>query len=87
MTSYAVTLNMDFTKTVYLHAESEAEAQEKAEALIRNNQKSLSNLGYSIGDIDVIETSECLHPNKARRADRMRHALQVQAERRVFHVD
>ena len=78
---------MDFTKTVYLHADSEAEAGQKAEDLIRKNQKSLSNMGYSIGDVDVVETSECMHPNKARMADRMRHAQKVADERRVYHVD
>ena len=83
MTSYEVTLNMDYTKTIYVHAQSDSEAAVKAENYIRDKQATISNLGYSIGDVDVVDVSACPHPNKAIRARRI-----AEAERkRVYHVD
>jgi hypothetical protein len=83
MTSYEVTLNMDYTKTIYVHAESDDEAAVKAEDYIRRKQSSISNLGYSIGDVDVVDVSACPHPNKAIRARRIAEA----DRKRVYHVD
>lgn len=87
MTSYEVTLNMDYTKTVYVHAESDDDAAVKAEDYIRRKQTSISRMGYSIGDVDLICVSACPHPNKAKRAKRIADAIADAEERRVYHVD
>ena len=87
MRSYEVVMNMDFTKTTYVRAESPEEPREVAEERERNHQKTLSKNGYSIGDVDILQVEECLHPNLKKRADfvaRMQHA--VRERERIYHA-
>ena len=87
MRSYQVVMNMDFTKTSYVRAESPEEARQLAEERERNYQKTLSKNGYSIGDVDIIQVEECLHPNLKKRAEmvaRMQHA--VRERERIHHA-
>jgi len=87
MKSYQVVMNMDFTKTTYVKADSPEDARNIAEERERNHQKTLLKSGYSIGDIDVIQTIESDHPNIARRAEavsRMHHA--VRERERIYHA-
>jgi hypothetical protein len=87
MQSYQVVMNMDFTKTTYVKAEDPDQARYLAEERERNHQKTLMKNGYSIGDVDVIQVEECVHPNLKKRADmvaRMQHA--VRQRERIYHA-
>lgn len=87
MRSYEVVMNMDFTKTAYVRADSPEEARKIAEERERNHQKTLSKNGYSIGDVDILQVEECLHPNLKKRADmvaRMQHA--ARERERIYHA-
>jgi len=87
MHSYEVVMNMDFTKTAYIKAESPEEARLLAEERERNHQKTLLKSGYSIGDVDIIQVEECVHPNLKKRADKVARVQHAFREReRIYHA-
>lgn len=87
MQSYQVVMNMDFTKTTYIKADSPEEAKMIAEERERNHQKTLLKNGYSIGDVDIVHIEQCDHPNLMKRAEnisRMHHAFRERE--RIYHA-
>jgi hypothetical protein len=57
MHRYYVSYNIDFFKTRAVNADNAEEAIKKAMDLETSNQKTMSRLGYVIGEMDVIDSS------------------------------
>lgn len=62
--NYEVVMIVEYTKVAFVTAESESEAKEIAEKRLRKNQKTLLKQGYSIGDVEIVETKESAAPTR-----------------------
>jgi hypothetical protein len=57
-TKYKVFMAVEFFREVSIVARSKEEAEVLAEKRLRRHQSSMATKGYSIGDVEVIETKE-----------------------------
>ena len=55
---YKVGMMLEFYKEIHVSAVDAEEAAKIAEARVRARQKNLFASGYSLGDIEIIETEE-----------------------------
>lgn len=54
-TLFRVSMIVEFAKTMKVSAYDQKEALELVDARLRNRQKAMTAMGYSIGDIEILE--------------------------------